>query len=115
MSRELKSVVIESGEMAESLFERVNEGYRYGREGAMGGSKLQALINFSNFATLSRPLGTPLDYSVSLQGPDKGDQGSVQRGAGAARHRRLRHGHQAQGRVRRPADHLQGRQTADIL
>ena len=28
MSRELRSVVIESGEMAESLFERVNEGYR---------------------------------------------------------------------------------------
>ena len=30
MSRELRSVVIESGEMAESLFERVNEGYRHG-------------------------------------------------------------------------------------
>ena len=30
MSRELRSVVIESGEMAESLFERVNEGYREG-------------------------------------------------------------------------------------
>ena len=30
MSRELRSVVIESGEMAESLFERVNDGYRDG-------------------------------------------------------------------------------------
>ena len=29
-SRELRSVVVESGEMAESLFERVNDGYRHG-------------------------------------------------------------------------------------
>ena len=37
-----------------------------------------------------------------------GDQGPVQLGAGPARHRRRRHGHQEEDRVWRAADHFQG-------
>ena len=43
-----------------------------------------------------------------IQGPHERDPWIVERGAGVARHRRLCDGHEAQGRVRRAADHLQG-------
>ena len=94
-SRELKSIVIESGEMAESLFERVNDGYK---DLTVGSNE-------------SRQVLTHFPVIIIAEG----DQGPVQRGAGAARHGRLRDGHEAQGGVRSAANHLQGGRAGQDL